>query len=331
MRCRKCREQMQLYLAELLSEKRAKEFEQHLAQCAECASEFAKNQQIMALLQNLPALQPPADISPRIKGAARALMRHSQPSAPRPIAPYLKVAAACAATLVLAVGMWFVLGPLGLEQRTVEPSVAAVGAERSINPKNAEHPPVSSPSIVAASASGQSSQSPGYVSRQQPQDRNQIMSEAVAQDDSPSTGVVAVAEDADSQSGQPKTVVASAMSSSNLRPTLVSEADHPSHIHLLLRTAQEREACVPVTLAIAAPRTGLWPQSAQHATQARRESPTESRLAQSLVGTVVANMVVNQYVRETVMEGDITMMSLATAQPRGLVEVVASEEETATD
>jgi len=102
MKCGECRERMGLYLAEALTGHWIEQFEQHIANCPDCARELREKQQVLIMLHNLPAPTPSEDLATRIKAAARAQLRQPEPQVRS--AYYLKVAAACA-VVVLAVGV----------------------------------------------------------------------------------------------------------------------------------------------------------------------------------------------------------------------------------
>ncbi len=310
MKCRECRERMQRYLAQALPGKWAEAFEQHIAQCAHCTRELEENRQIIALLQRAPAPTPPPDLSARIKAAAGPVFRQPQPAARRAPAAYLKVAAACAAVLVIAVAAFVLLRGNFPRHGVVQPAVtpvAAVSSEQPIEPAelvSRAHPAVAArPALVEAVASPV-----GPVRRRH---RRPVVSRGVDH-------VSAVT----SPGVPPPTPVPA--ESSGLRPQVVSAVDKAPSLRAV-RTAEECNARVPVTLASAALRTG--PSAPVSVATAYEEAP-EAAIAQTLVGTVVANAVVNRYFQEAVIESDATLVALTTSAPASMIEVVAKESET---
>ena len=312
MKCRECRKRMQRYLAQALPGKWTEDFEQHIAQCAHCARALEENRQIIALLQQAPAPIPHPDLSARIKAATGVVFRQPQPAAQRAPAAYLKVAAACAAVLVIAVAAFVLLRGSFPRRDAVQPAVtpvAAVSGEQPIEPEE----------LVARAGSAVAVR-PALVEAVAPpanpvhrRHRRPVVSRAVDRiSAAPIPGVAPPAR--------------AAAESSGLRPQVVSAVDKAPSLRAV-RTAEERSAHVPVLLASAAPRTGPRGPASAPAATAHEEAP-EAAIAQTLVGTVVANAVVNRYFQEAIIESDATLVALMTSAPASMIEVIAKESET---
>ncbi len=322
MECRECRERMQLYLAEALPGRWAAAFEEHIAECGECARELASSREIIELLQEMPAPVPPADLASRIKAAASAAIIRPEPAARRPIAAYLKFAGASAAALLLAVGTLTLLGPPGSKHDTRGPSVtpvAAVGHAKSVVSE-----PAALRSVVTAVPLPAQPALP-RATRAKPVRHHRAVTVAGTRPGPSPARVAPIHEVASTSPRRAVTPAASLPPSSDAGPTVVSALDRAPNVRVL-RTVREEGACVPVTLVCAALRTGP-----AHASTPARVVPTddaaEDFAAHTLIGTVVANAVVNRYVREALIESDAMLMSLATSAPPPTINHLVREDE----
>ncbi len=297
MKCRQCRERMSLYLAEALTGNWIEEFEQHIADCPDCAQELSEKQQILQLLHQLPAPSPPKDLSTRVKAAARSQKSYPVPQV-RP-AYYLKVAAACA-VVVLAVGVGVVWRAPSTRQATAPstaPDEMMVASER--------HPAVAEtaalPTVKTALAKSEESAEPSTTMASLPH-----RSRAVSARPLPQASLPEPAEEKENAKGPDAVKLAKAGSARLVRTAEVRSARPPSY---LVQAAARVDAGSELSLARA--------ESAQ---------AVKADLAgRTLVGTVVANAVVSQYVREAIIESDKTMLALTTSAPASMIEVTAKE------
>jgi len=308
MECRQCRERMSLYLAEALVGNWVEEFEQHIADCPDCAQELSQKQQLLEMLHNLSAPTPPEDLSTRIKAAAQAQLR--QPTPQVRSAYYLKVAAACA-VVVLAVGVGVVWRAPSARQALAPPTVPAemtVAAERQ-------------PSVVEASA------------------LPAVKTALAKSEDSVahSTTVASLPHRLRTASATPQPLASppapTGPETSGVEESRTTDSVGPGAVRLaragsaqMMRTAEVRSARPPDYLVQAAARV----DSGAELSLARTDSvqAAQAELAgRTLVGTVVANAVVSQYVREAIIESDKTMMALTTSAPASLIEVTARDGE----
>ena len=309
MQCRECRKWMQPYLVQTLRGKRKADFERHLDECGQCAQELAAQQEIIELLHRLPAPVPPVDLSARIKLMAEAALNPPASAARGSVSAYLKLAGACAAALLLAVGTVVLLGPPGAQRDQLSPAVAPVAAVAPREPAISQQAAVTASSAAVARRTGVSLSRP---SRLKPPHRAQVVSHHAAAGGSVSAAAPPVRESPGGRSG----VVAPAVRPAHpeeLGPTVVSTLDKAPSIRVV-QTADEQEACVPVVLAEATARTG----PSRERPPARVETAglgAADEAAGTLVGTLLANAVVNRYVREAVIESDATIMALATSAP----------------
>ncbi len=313
MECRQCQERMDLYLVEALAGRWIEQFEQHIAECQDCAHELQQKQQLLELLHRLPAPTPPEDLSARIKAAAEAQLHRPQPQV-RPVY-YVKVAAACA-VVVLAVGVGVVWRAPSVRQALAPPTVPAemtMAAERQ--PTVAETATL--PTVKTALA--------------KPEEPAE-----------PATAVVSLPYALRSSAERPEWHVASiesiTLETSSVEESVTAESAAPKgpagpELKLarvpsarLVRTAEVRNAQMPTNLVKAAARVDTGSQLSLARTESA-QAVQEDLAARTLVGTVVANAVLSQYVREAVIESDKTMMALTTSAPNSMIEVTARDAE----
>ncbi|MCK4323400.1 MAG: zf-HC2 domain-containing protein [Armatimonadetes bacterium] len=308
MKCRQCRERMSLYLAEALVGNWIEQFEQHIADCPDCAQELSQKQQLLEMLHNLSAPTPSEDLSTRIKAAAQAQLRQPQPQM-QP-AYYLKVAAACA-VVVLAVGIGVVWRVPSVRQAlapTTAPAEMTVVVERQ--PAVAETAAL--PVVETALA------------------RPEELAE-------PSTAVASLPHRlrAESATPQPEASSPAPVSSemSGVEESRTTESVGPGVVKLarvdsahMMRTAEVRSARPPSYLVQAAARVDSGSGLSLANTDSAQAAQVELA-GRTLVGTVVANAVVSQYVREAIIESDKTMLALTTSAPASLIEVTARDAE----
>ncbi len=308
MKCRQCRERMSLYLAEALVGNWIEQFEQHIADCPDCAQELSQKQQLLEMLHNLSAPTPSEDLSTRIKAAAQAQLRRPVPQM-RP-AYYLKVAAACA-VVVLAVGMGVVWRAPSARQALAPPTAPAemtVAAERQ--PVVAETSAL--PALKTVLAKSEESAEPSTVVASLP---HRLRAESAAL--------------------QPPASSPAPVSSeiSGVEKSRTTESVGPGAVTLaragsarMMRTAEVRSARPPSYLVQAAARVDSGGRLSLARTNSAQAARTELA-GRTLVGTVVANAVVSQYVREAIIESDKTMLALTTSAPASLIEVTATNGE----
>ncbi len=315
MECRQCRERMSLYLAEALTGKWIEEFEQHLADCSDCAQELSEKQQILQLLHQLPAPSPPKDLSTRVKAAARSQMLYPEPQV-RP-AYYLKVAAACA-VVVLAVGAGVVLRAPSARQATAPPT-----APDEMKVVAEQQPAVTEtatlPTVKTAFAKSEELAESSTVVASLP---HRLRAKSAASQPRGSSPVLVSSE----MSGveESRTTEPAGEKEELAWPGAVKLARAGSA--QMMRTAEVRSARPPSYLVHAAARV----DSGSELSLARTESAQavqEDLAGRTLVGTVVANAVVSQYVREVIIESDETMLALTTSAPASLFEVTARDAE----
>ncbi len=315
MKCRQCRERISLYLADALVGKWIEQFEQHIADCPDCAQELSEKQQILQLLHQLPAPTPSEDLSARIKAAARAQLRRPEPQM-RP-AYYLKVAAACAVVL-LVVGAGVVWRAPSTRQAPAPPTAPdgmMVAAERQ--------PPTTETSVLPT------------VKTALPKPEELAGPSTTMASLRPSPRAESVTPPSQASARELASFERSGVVESMI-PRPIEEKDKlvgPGVIKLarvdsarMMRTAEVRSSQPPSYLVQAAARV----DSGRELSLARAESAqaAHAELAgRTLVGTVVANAVISQYVREAIIESDETMMALTTSAPASLIEVVAKEAE----
>ncbi len=312
MQCRECRKWMQPYLAETLPGKRREDFDRHLSECAHCARELAAKQEIIELLHELPAPTPPADLSVRIKLMADAALSPSAQVTRRPVAAYLKLAGAGAAALLLAMATVVLLGPPGPQRAQPVVAVAPVAHRDATISEQVDTTP---PSVVVVERTRPSLSRP---SRLRPAPRARVVPDHAAPKSSASVAERLVEENPGGRTASimPAVVPPPAEHSG---PTVVNVLDKAPSARMV-QTADERDACVPVILAEAAPRTGPS-RGGGPAPTATTGRGAADEAAGTLVGTLVANAVVNRYVREAVIESDATIMLLATSAPASLSDV----------
>ncbi len=308
MKCRQCRERMSLYLAEALVGNWIEQFEQHIADCPDCAQKLSEKQQLLEMLHSLSALTPSEDLSTRIKAAARAQLRQPEPQM-QP-AYYLKVAAACA-VVVLAVGVGVVWRAPSARQALAPPTAPAemtVVVERQ-------------PAVARTSAS------PAANTALAKPEKSVETSTAVA-----SLPHRLRAESAMPQSPASSPALASS-ETSGVEESGTTESVGPGAVKLargesaqMMRTAEVRSARPPDYLVQAAARVDSGSELSLARTDTTQAAQVELA-GRTLVGTVVANAVVSQYVREAIIESDKTMMALTTSAPASLIEVTARDGE----
>jgi len=299
MKCRQCRERMSLYLAEALVGNWIEEFEQHIADCPDCAQELSQKQQLLEMLHNLSAPTPSEDLSTRIKAAARVQLRQPEPQM-RP-AYYLKVAAACA-VVVLAVGIGVVWRAPSARQSltpTTAPAGMTVAAERQ--PAVAQTSTL--PAVKTALAKPEDTVEHSTTVASLP---HRLRAESATPQ--PEASSHELGDEKDELAGTGVVRLAKAGSARVVQTAEVRNARTPSY---LVRAAARVDSGSKLSLARA--------ESAQ--------AVQEDLAGRTLVGTVVANAVVSQYVREAIIESDKTMMALTTSAPASLIEVTAKDAE----
>jgi len=308
MKCGECRERMGLYLAEALTGNWIEQFEQHIANCPDCARELREKQQVLIMLHNLPAPTPSEDLATRIKAAARAQLRQPEPQVRS--AYYLKVAAACA-VVVLAVGVGVIWrAPFARQAMAPTPAPAemTVAAERQ--------PSVAEISVVPAAKTALA--------------RSEKLAER-------STAVASLPHrlHASSAARQPQTSspALAGPATGGVGGSMTAEPVGPGSVELswaggaqMMRTAEVRSARPPKYLVQAAARVDSGSKLSLARTDSTQAAQTELA-GRTLVGTIVANAVVSQYVREAIIESDKTMMALTTSAPASLIEVTARNDE----
>ncbi len=315
MECRQCRERMSLYLADALVGNWVEEFEQHLAECPDCAQELSEKQQLLEMLHDLSAPVPPEDLATRIKAAAQAQLLQPGPQM-RP-AYYLKVAAACA-VVVLAVGMGVVWRVPSVRQAlapTNAPAEMTVAAERQ--PVVAETSAL--PTVRTALAKSEEAAELSTAVASLP---HRLRAEPAALQ-SPASSPALVSSE---MSGVEESRTTESVEEKQ-------EASEPGAVRLarvesarMMRTAEVRSAQPPSYLVMAAARVDSGSKlSLASAESAQAAQPDVA--GRTLVGTVVANAVVSQYVREAIIESDKTMMALTTSAPASLIEVTVRDAE----
>ncbi len=304
MKCRQCRERMSLYLAEALVGNWTEQFEQHIADCPDCAQELSQKQQLLEMLHNLSAPTPSEDLAARIKAAAQVQLRQPQPQM-QP-AYYLKVAAACA-VVVLAVGIGVVWRVPSVRQAlapTTAPAEMTLAAERQ--PAVAETAAL--PTVETAPA------------------RPEELAE-------PSTAVASLPHRLRAESAAPQPEASSpapvGRETSGVEESRTTESVGPAAVKLarvdsahMMRTAEVRSARPPSYLVQAAARVDSGGELSLANTDSAQAARPELA-GRTLVGTVVANALVSQYVREAIIESDKTMLALTTSAPASLIEVTA--------
>ena len=311
MKCRQCRERMSLYLAEALVGNWIEQFEQHIADCPDCAQELSQKQQLLEMLHNLSAPTPSEDLSTRIKAAARVQLRQPEPQM-RP-AYYLKVAAACA-VVVLAVGVGVVWRVPSVRQAlapTPAPAEMTVAVERQ--------PAVAETSVLRAvkTALGKPEESAEHSTTVASLPHRLRAASATPQ--SPASSPVLVSSDTsgveESMTTEPIEEKEELVGPGAVRLARAGSAQ-------MMRTAEVRSARPPSYLVQAAARVDSGSELSLARTDATQAAQAEMA-GRTLVGTIVANAVVSQYVREAIIESDKTMMALTTSAPASLIEVTA--------
>ncbi len=317
MKCRQCRERMNLYLAEALVGNWIEQFEQHIADCPDCAQELSQEQQLLEMLHNLSAPTPSEDLSTRIKAAARVQLRQSEAQM-RP-AYYLKVAAACA-VVVLAVGVGVVWRAPSARQALAPPTAPAEmtrAAERQ--PAVAGIPTL--PALKTALAKPEKSVETSTVVASLP---HRLRAESATPQPEASPPALA---------GPETSGVEESMTTEPIEEKLIG----PGAVRLaragrgqMMRTAEVRSARPPNYLVQAAARVDSGSELSLANTDAAQAAQVELA-GRTLVGTVVANAMVSQYVREAIIESDETMLTLTTSAPGSLIEVTARDGEAQAD
>ena len=313
MKCRQCRERMSLYLAEALVGNWIEQFEQHIADCPDCAQELSQKQQLLAMLHNLSAPAPSEDLSTRIKAAAQAQLRQPQPQM-RP-AYYLKVAAACA-VVVLAVGMGVVWRAPSVRQALAPPTAPAemmVAAGRQ--PTVVETAAL--PTVKTALARSEESPELSTAVVSLP---HRLRAESATLQSPVSSPVPAGPE----TSGVEESMTTEPVEEKLAEPGAVTLARGGSAE--MMRTAEVRSARPPNYLVQAAARVDSGGELSLANTDSAQAARPELA-GRTLVGTVVANALVSQYVREAIIESDKTMLALTTSAPASLIEVTARDGE----
>ncbi len=309
MKCRQCRERMSLYLAEALVGNWTEQFEQHIADCPDCAQELSQKQQLLEMLHNLSAPTPSEDLAARIKAAVQVQLRQPQPQM-QPVY-YLKVAAACA-VVVLAVGIGVVWRVPSVRQAlapTTAPAEMTLAAERQ--PAVAETAAL--PTVETAPARPEELAEPSTAVASLP---HRLRAESAALQ-SPASSPALVSSE---MSGVEESRTTESVEDKLAAPGAVKLARGGS-AHMM-RTAEVRSARPPSYLVQAAARVDSGGELSLANTDSAQAARPELA-GRTLVGTVVANAVVSQYVREAIIESDKTMMALTTSAPASLIEVTA--------
>ena len=289
MECRECRQEMHRYLAEALPARWVEQFEGHISACPECRGELQHSQQVLAMLRKLPAPIPPPALAERIKSAARANLHQPQAVTARPAYAYL--AAAVGAVALVGMALFTAVHAPWHAPEVRSAIVSAVKPAPLPGREETRYAAANATRLVGVSAP---------MARRYP---------AVHRAGPAPTASALTGSSRDAASGP------------QLR--LTTELAKPPSARLTWAVG-ERTARVPLTLVAAAARTGPSPSPAVTAL-AGEEERRDDVAAQTLVGTVVASALIGNYVRNSIIESDATVLALTTSSPAPATEVVPDD------